>query len=128
MPTEVFAEMSGVLAQLETGWQRDEWLLADGPAQFGGGRRVYVIHSWLPRFRCRVIAVVPDTGLPEPGEQSADIVNGLVHCIAPDTVVAEFDWVDRPPAEETLSALLDAAAGALGENQLEWTATPLSGK
>ena len=35
------------------------------------------------------------------------------------SVLAEFDWVDRPPAEESLAALLDAAADALGENTLE---------
>ena len=128
MPTEVVPEISGVSAPLETGWRRDEWLLADAPAQVGGGRRVYVIHTWPPRFRCRVIAVVPDTGLPEAVEQPADIVNGLVHCIAPDTVLAEFDWIDRPPAGESLSALLDAGAGALGENHLEWTIPTRSGK
>ena len=60
-----------VSAPLETGWRRDEWLVADGPAQAGGGRRVYVIHTWPPRFRCRVVAVEPGTGLPEPDHANA---------------------------------------------------------
>ncbi len=71
------------------------------------------------RFRCRVIAVDPGTGLPEPGEEPADMVNGLVHGAGPDTVLAEFDCIDRPPAEETLVALLDTAADALGEDQIK---------
>ena len=111
--------ITGVSAPLETGWRRDEWLVADGPAQADGSRRVYVIHTWPPRFRCRVVAVEPGTGLPEPGEEPADIVNGLVHEAGPDTVLAEFDWIDRPPAEEALVALLYAAADALAENLLE---------
>ena len=112
-------KITGVSAPFETGWRCDEWLVADGPAQAGGSRRVYVLHTWPPRFRCRAIAIEPGTGLPEPGEQPADIVNGLVHGVAPDTILAEFDWIDRPPAEETLAVLLDAAVAALGENQLE---------
>ena len=55
-----------------------------------------------------MIAVEPGTGLPEPGEEPADIVNGLVHGIAPDTILAEFDWINRPPAEESLAGLLNA--------------------
>ena len=60
-----------VSAPLETGWRRDQWLVADGPAQAGGSRRVYVIHTWPPRFRCRVVAVEPGTGLPEPDHANA---------------------------------------------------------
>ena len=91
----------------------------DNEHQAGGIRCVYVIHTWPPRFRCRVIAVDPGTGLPEPAEQPADIGNGLVHGAGPDSVLAEFDWIAPPPAEEYLTDLLDAAADALGENQSE---------
>ena len=30
-------------------------------------------------------------------DQPVEIVNGLVHGVAPDTILAEFDWIDRPP-------------------------------
>ena len=60
-----------VSAPLENGWRRDQWLVADGPAQAGGSRRVYVIHIWPPRFRCHVVAVEPGTGLPEPDHANA---------------------------------------------------------
>ena len=66
-----------------------------------------------------MIILDPRTGQPEPGEQPADIVNGLVHGVGPETTLAEFDWIDGPLAEEGLAALLDAATYALGENQIE---------
>ena len=74
-----------------------------------------------PRWKCcrRVAAVEPGTGLPEPAEEPADIVNGLVHEACPDTVLAEFDWIDRPPVEKAFVALLYGAADALGEAPLD---------
>ena len=111
-------ERPGVCAPLGTDWRHDEWLVADGSMQVGGGRRVYIIHTWPPRFRCRVIPIVPDTGNLDPGEQPADMDNGLGHGVAQDTGLIEFDWIARPPAEAT-PALLDVAAGALWETQLE---------
>ena len=35
-------------------------------------------------------------GQPEPSEQPADIVNGLVHGVDPETILTELDWIDRP--------------------------------
>ena len=79
--------------------------MADGVAQGDGSRRIYVIHTWPPCFRCRVIVLDPRAGRPEPGEQPTDIVSGLVNGVGPDTILAEFDWNDRPPAEETLATV-----------------------
>ena len=55
----------------------------------------------------------------EPAEEPADIVNGLDHGADPDSVLAEFDWIDRPPAEEVLAAFFYAAADALRDNLFE---------
>ena len=48
-PAAVDVAMTAI--PLETGWRRDEWLVADGAAQGEGSRRIYVIHTWPPRFR-----------------------------------------------------------------------------
>ena len=60
--------IAGVAAPLETGWRRDEWLVADGVAQGDGSRHIYLIHTWPPSFRCRVIVLDPRTGQLELGE------------------------------------------------------------
>ena len=67
-----------------------------------------VAHAWPPSLRRRTTFVDRGTGLPEPGEQPAKIVNDLVHGVAPYTILAEFNWIDRP--------LLDAGAATLDEN------------
>ena len=63
-------------------------------------------------------AVVSGTDLPELGEEPADVVNGLVHGVGPDSVLTEVDWIDLSPAVECLTALLDAAGEALGGNRI----------
>ena len=86
-------------APLETGWRRDEigrWPTDRcKPAGIAGRQRWWRVSDPGPTSftadGCRVIALVTSTGFPEPGEQPADLVDGLVHGVAPDTTVAEFD-------------------------------------
>ena len=78
--------------------------------------------SFIPGCRisaCRVISLDPGTGLPELGEQRTGVVNGLVDGIAPDAMLAEFDWIARPPEQEFHAGQFDAATEALGANSLE---------
>ena len=56
---------------------------------------------------CRVIALDPGTGLPELGEQRTDVVNSLVDGIAPDAMLAEFDWIARPQEQEIHAGQFD---------------------
>ena len=46
-----------------------------------------------------MIVLNPRSGQPEPGEQPADIVNRLVNGVDPETILAELDWIDRPPLQ-----------------------------
>ncbi len=118
MPAGVIQDIQalfGVDAPPETTWRRDEWIVGEGQAG-PGRRRVYVMHAWPPRFRCRAVEVDPDTGLPMPGEEPADVATGLAYSAAEDTLLTEFDWIDRTPTGQALAMLLEAAAAALHEN------------
>ena len=47
-------EITGASVSLETGWRRDEWLVANGSAQASGGGRVYITRQLAAVFeRCR---------------------------------------------------------------------------
>ncbi len=105
-------ELAGPHAPPETRWRRDEWIIGDGAAR-ADGRREYIIHTWPPRFRCRAVEVDIDTGLPVKAELPADILGGLTYAAPPDTVLAEFDWIDRAPTGQALVSLLEAALNAL---------------
>ena len=90
-----------------------------GPARAHSRWRVYMIHARPPEFRWRAICIDRGTGLPEAGEQRAEIVSGLVHGVDYDTNLAEFDWIDRPAVEEFLAALLGSTTViSIGVNSL----------
>ena len=97
----------------ESAWRRDEWIVGDGASDAEGHRREYVIHLWPPRFRCRAVECDPESGLPAPEEEPADVLTGVVYAAGPETVLAEFEWIDRPPRDAQLVRLLEAAADAL---------------
>ncbi|MDE2911533.1 MAG: hypothetical protein OXL68_01225 [Paracoccaceae bacterium] len=96
----------------ETVWRRDEWIVGEGTPE-DRRHREYIVHTWPPRFRCRAVAVDLETGVPIPAEKPADVVTGLTFSVSEDTVLAEFDWIDRPPTGQALTTLLEAAADAL---------------
>ena len=116
VPAEVvhrIEAITGVSTPPETTWRRDEWLTCEGQSRTGEQRRKYIVHAWPPRFRCRAVAVDSDTGLPLEAEQPADVDFGLTYAASPDTVLSEFDWIDRPPSGEVLERLLEAASNAI---------------
>lgn len=102
-----FAEWLGATALAP--WPRDEWLIGDA---FGGDgkRREYVYHVQPPRFVARVVAC-DDDGLPEAGEQPADILTGTIYSRG-DYVLAEIVWIDEVAPGEIVK-WLEAAADAI---------------
>ncbi|MDD9997892.1 MAG: hypothetical protein OXI95_02910 [bacterium] len=105
--------ITGISAPPETAWRRDEWLTCGGQSRTDEQRRRYIVHTWPPRFRCRAVVIDSHTGLPVEAEQPADVERGLIYAASPDTVLAEFDWIDRPPSGEALTRLLEAASDAI---------------
>ena len=97
----------------ESMWRRDEWVMGEGPPGPSGQRREYLFHLWPPRFRCRVVEIDPETEKPVPGEKPADLIEGVVYRASLDSMLAEFEWQDRPPRGERLVLLVEAAADAL---------------
>lgn len=102
-----FAEWLGATALAP--WPRDEWLIGDA---FGGDgrRREYIAHLQPPRFVARVVAC-DDDGLPEAGEQPADILTGTIYSSG-DYVLAEIVWIDEVAPGEIVK-WLEAAADAI---------------
>lgn len=103
---EKLAEMIGA-ADLASPFPRDEWLLGDALGG-DGRRREYIHHLQPPRFTARIV-VVDDDGLPEPGEEPADVASGAVYSIDEETVLCELAWIDEPDPGEIVR-LLEAAA------------------
>lgn len=103
----------GVAEIADPDWPRDEWIVGDAPIEQGtGARREYIIHSKRPRFIARVVAV-DDDGLPEPGEEPADILTGIVYSGA-GYLISEIVWLDPPPAGPgAIHRLLEEAADAI---------------
>lgn len=95
---------------------RDAWIVGEGPPP---ERREYVIHTAAPRFIARVVAMDMLTDQPEPDEEPADVIAGVVYSAA-DNVMCEITWIDPAPTDPTaLRTLMDRAA-----DQLEWDVTP----
>ena len=110
---EKFAAWKG-LADLSP-WPRDEWMLGDA-RMVNGGRREFIAHMQPPRFFARVVAV-DDDGIPEPAEQPADTLSGVVYASG-DYVLCEVDWVDQPTPGEVAKWLEAAADYIDGEDGL----------
>ena len=93
---------------------RDEWIIGDGPPHAAGGRREYVLHAWHPRFFCRVLACDADTEVPAATEGEADVLTGIVFQADAETLLCEFQWIDRPPSDDrALLTLMEQAADRL---------------
>lgn len=110
IPESVSLEIRRILGVGDTvnaEWPRDEWITGNA----AGGQREYIIHTARPRFIARVVNV-NDEGLPVAGEVPADTLTGVCYS-AGDSVICEIVWIDPPPAEAKLLALMDAAADAL---------------
>ena len=104
-----FAEWTGATAIAP--WPRDEWLIGD--ARGGDGqRREYIAHLQPPRFVARIVAC-DDEGMPEPGEDPADVLTGTVYS-SEDYVLAEISWIDEVAPGEIVN-WLEAAADAIDE-------------
>lgn len=112
--------VNGRMAELMGGigaspWPRDEWMIGDGVTE-DGRRREYIVHLVAPRFVGRIVAV-DDDGLPEPGEEPADILSGVVYVADQETLLCEIEWIDEvDPGHVT--HLLEAAAGAIERQAL----------
>lgn len=110
VPESVSVEIRRVLGvgdAVQPDWPRDEWIVGDG----AGGKREYIIHTVRPRFVARVVNV-DEEGLPVAGEMPADTLTGVCYSAA-DSLICEIVWIDPPPTERALLALMDAAADAL---------------
>jgi hypothetical protein len=109
-PAWVDEKLQTFMGKLETlAFPRDEWIVGDS-ATSDGRRREYVIHTAPPRFVARVVAV-DDDGQPEPAEEPADVISGVVYS-AGDAVLCELAWIDQPKAGQ-ITALLEAAVDAV---------------
>ena len=103
----------GVGTPAQKTWRRDEWIVGDGPKQTDGRRREYLMHLFPPRFRCRLVAVDPETGLAEPHESPADLLSGITLSVAENTVLAELERFDPCPDVPKLQSLRASALDAL---------------
>lgn len=93
-------------------YPRDRWIVGEGPPP---ERREYVIHTAVPRFIARVVAVDEFTGQPEPDEEPADLTSGIVYGCG-EARLCEIQWIDPAPSDPmALTYLIDEAA-----DQLEW--------
>ncbi|WP_395623374.1 hypothetical protein [Sphingomonas daechungensis] len=90
-------------------WPRDEWLIGDAFGE-NGHHREYIMHMQAPRFIARIVAC-DDDGLPEMGEQPADVISGTVYS-SDGYVLAEIVWLDEPRPGEVVQ-LLEAACNAI---------------
>lgn len=99
----------GVDERTEAHWPRDEWIV-----QREEGRRVYVVHTIMPRFIARAVECDED-GTPVPEEGEADVLTGVVYDSG-DIVLCEVAWIDAPPGLNEIEQLMGQAADAL-ENE-----------
>jgi hypothetical protein len=85
-------------------------MIGDGVTADGRARE-YIYHMVSPRFVARVVAV-DDDGLPEPEEEPADILSGIVYAANDETMLCEIEWIDDvdPGA---VTHLLEAEADAI---------------
>ena len=113
---ERIRKMVGAGDPVQETWRREEWIVGDGSQQANGRRREYILHLLTPRFRCRVVEVDPDTGLPQPHEHPADVITGVTYSVDDNTVLAEFEWFDPCPDTSGLTHLLGAAEAALRQS------------
>lgn len=105
---ERLADMMGGLGA--SPWPRDEWVIGDAVTA-DGRRREYIVHLAPPRFVARIVAC-DDDGAPEPSEQPADILSGVVYAADAWTLLCEIDWIDEPDPGQVVQ-LLEAAADAI---------------
>jgi len=96
---------------------RDEWIVGAGHR----GAREYLVHTRAPRFIARLVAL--DGAAPQAVDAGADIDSGVVRrCKGGAEMLCEFGWLDPPPRDRELRALLDRAEGALDDYQQQLAA------
>ena len=100
------------LTPVETKWRRDRWVVGRGLPMKTGECRLYVMHTWPPRFRCRLVTLRPETGYPSPAQGDADILSGLFYDRS-DVCPVEFEWLDRVPSQRRLQKLVEEMLDAL---------------
>jgi hypothetical protein len=103
----------GAGAIADPDWPRDAWIVGDAKDDLGA-RREYIMHARRPRFVARIV-MVDDEGRPEPGEEPADVLTGVVYA-SDDFVLCEIVWIDPAPPSGELRALLEAACDAIDES------------
>lgn len=116
IPDGLLADLLAVIGgttPYDPAWRRDEWLLGLASPHAADAKRIYLIHLWTPRFRCRAIEIDPETGHPVESQEPADVDKGINYPVTDELVLAEFEWIDRPPRPDHLVQLLEAAAEAL---------------
>lgn len=101
------AEMIGHPSRSAT-WPRDEWIVG---VSTDGKRREYIVHTVAPRFIARIVACDED-GVPEAGEEPADLLSGTTYSADEMTVLCEIAWIDEVPPGQVVG-LLEAAADAI---------------
>ena len=106
-------KIAGIEDDAGLAFPRDEWIIGDGPETESGTRREYIIHARPPRFIARIVSMDELTDQPEPDEDPADILTGVSYQNGTETLLCEFQWIDRPPASKQLAALLEAACDAI---------------
>ena len=100
--------LTGLRPDPDPRWRRDEWIVGDGPEDVGGHRRSYVVRTWPPRFRARVVTLDLD-GNAAAEEGEADLLGGAVYAAA-DHALCEIEWFDPPPVGPDLARLLQRAS------------------
>ena len=110
--------LDGAINPPEIDFRRDEWIIGDGPVLDTGARREYVIHAWPPRFMCRVVLINENNEMPAVDEGDVDTLTGIVYQADRETLLCEFQWIDRPPSGDTLASLMEAASDALAFSEV----------
>ncbi len=89
----------------EPKWRRDRWLIAHGLPMPSGERRTYLVHTWAPRFRCRLVDLSEDPHRVSAGQGQADLLSGVFYDRAGAAAI-EFEWLDPVPSERRLQQLV----------------------
>lgn len=74
------------------------------------------MHLFPPRFRCRVIDVIPPSLRPQPYEVPAATLGGVTFSVTDATVFVGLEWFDPCPDDPEVDRLLHGALDAVLES------------
>ena len=62
---------------------------------------------------CRVVLINENNEMSAVDEGDVDTLTGIIYQADRETLLCEFQWIDRPPSGDALASLMEAASDAL---------------